>query len=110
MPIIQGPNADEPTAEFPHWGLVKRKKGQKSDIELHYHDCDEFYFMVEGKCVARSEGKIYTLEKGDLLATRMGDEHEILEFLEDTVIFWIEAELKGKKREGHLHPEDRAND
>ena len=110
MPIIQGPNADKPTDEYPNWGLSKWKKGQKNGVEPHYHDCDEFYFMVEGKCVAKSEGKVYTLEKGDVLATRMGDEHEIMEILEDSTIFWIEAELKGKKREGHLHAEDRIND
>jgi len=110
MPIIQGPNANEPTAEYPHWGLSRWKKGQKNITESHYHDCDEFYFMLEGKCVVESEGKVYTIEKDDILKTAMGDEHQILEIIEDTVYFWCETELKGKKRPGHLHAEDRVND
>ena len=51
----------------------------------------------------RSEGILYTLEKGDVLVTRMGDEHEILEILEDTTYFWAFTELRGQKRPGHLH-------
>ena len=110
MPIIQGLNADIPTNEYPHWGLSQWRKGEKNITESHYHDCDEYYFMIEGKCVLKSEGKTYTLEKGDVLKTPMGQEHEILEIIEDTTYFWAEAELRGKKREGHLHAEDRAND
>ena len=110
MPIIQGKNANCPTEEYPAWGLVSFKKGQKNVTELHYHDCDEFVFMIDGRCVMRSEGTLYTLEPGDVLVTRMGDEHELLEILEDTVYFWCCGELMGKKREGHLHrPDDDIN-
>lgn len=102
MPIIQGANANKPTEEFPSWGLAHFKAGQKNITELHYHDCDEFVFMIEGKCIMRSEDILYTLVKGDVLVTRMGDEHELLEILEDTVYFWVCAELRGQKRDGHL--------
>ena len=54
-------------------GLARFEKGRRNVTELHYHDCDEFVFMVEGRCVFRSEGLIYTLEPGDVLVTRMGD-------------------------------------
>ena len=103
MPIIQGEWANAPTAEFPAWGLVRFEAGQRNSTELHYHDCDEFVFMVEGRCVMRSEGILYTLEKGDVLVTRMGDEHELVEIVEDTVYFWLCGELRGQKRPGHLH-------
>lgn len=103
MPLIGGSNATSPTDEFPAWGLFSSKAGRKNITELHYHDCDEFVFMIEGKCLMRSEGIIYTLEKGDVLVTRMGDEHELLEILEDTVYFWACDELKGEKRTGHQH-------
>ena len=103
MPIIQGKNATCPTNEFCAHGLARFKAGQKNITELHYHDCDEFIFMLEGRCVMQSEGILYTLEKGDVLATRMGDEHELLEILEDTVFFWLETELRGQKRSGHLY-------
>lgn len=103
MPIIQGKNANMPTDEFPTWGLVNFEAGRKNITELHYHDCDEFVFMVKGKCLMRSEGILYTLEPRDVLVTRMGDEHELLDILEDTVYFWACSELKGEKRPGHLH-------
>ncbi len=103
MPIIQGKNATCPTDEFNSWGLARFNAGQKNITELHYHDCDEFIFIIEGRCVMRSEGILYTLEKGDVLVTRMGDEHELLEILEDTVCFWVETELRGQKQPGHLH-------
>ncbi|MCC6443243.1 MAG: cupin domain-containing protein [Armatimonadetes bacterium] len=103
MPIIQGPGANAPSDEFTAWGLVRFQAGQKNITELHHHDCDEFVFMVEGRCLMRSEGILYTLEKGDVLVTRMGDEHELLEILEDTVYFWACTRLRGRKRPGHLH-------
>ena len=102
MPVIQGINANYPTEEYTAWGLAKFEAGQKNVTEPHYHDCDEFVFMIEGRCRMRSEGVLYTLKKGDVLVTRMGDEHELVEILEDTVYFWAETELKGKKRQGHL--------
>jgi quercetin dioxygenase-like cupin family protein len=102
MPIIQGKKASAPTGEFPYWGLVHFKAGQKNITELHYHDCDEFVFMVEGKCLMRSEGVPYTLQPRDVLVTRRGDEHELLEILEDTTYFWLCSELRGQKRPGHL--------
>jgi len=105
MPIIQGPNANLPTGEFAAWGLVRFEKGRRNVTELHHHDCDEFVFMIDGTCRMRSEGIVYTLEKGDVLVTRMGDEHELLEIIEDTTYFWVEGELRGKKRHGHLHRE-----
>ena len=106
MPVIQGKNANNPTDEFTGWGLAQFQAGEKNVTELHYHDCDEFLFMVEGKLVVRSEGVVYTLEKGDAFVTRMGDEHEILEILQDTVYFWLETELRGQKRSGHLYRQE----
>ena len=105
MPVIQGKNPNVPTDEFTAWGLCKLRTGMTNVFELHHHDCDEFVFAIEGKFIMRSEGVLYTLEKGDVLATRMGDEHEDVEILEDTTYFWLEGQLRGQKRRGHLHRE-----
>lgn len=109
MPIIQGPNVTTPTDEFTSWGLAKFKAGQKNVTESHHHDCDEFVFMLEGKMLMRSEGIDYVVVPGDVLVTRMGDEHEILDILENTRYFWVEGPLRGRKRHGHLH-RDRGGD
>lgn len=103
MPIIQGPNAATPTDEFTAWGLAEFKAGRRNVTEAHYHDCDEFVFMVAGRMLIRSEGIDHAVGPGDVLVTRMGDEHEILEILEDTRYFWCEGPLRGEKRHGHLH-------
>ena len=103
MPIIQGPGVTEPSEEYTAWGLARFEAGLKNVTEMHYHDCDEFVFMVSGRVLMRSEGIDYTLGPGDVLVTRAGDEHQLMEILEDTVYFWAETELKGQKRPGHLH-------
>jgi mannose-6-phosphate isomerase-like protein (cupin superfamily) len=103
MPIIQGPNVTTPTGEFADWGLAEFKAGQKNVTKPHFHDCDEFVFMVKGRMLIRSEGVDFVVVPKDVLVTRMGDEHEILEILEDTRYFWLEGELRGQKRRGHLH-------
>ncbi len=110
MPVIQGPHVHMPTEEFPEWGLVRFAAGMEHITELHYHDCDEFVFMVEGECLMRSEGVVHTLRKGDLLVTRMGDEHELLRIVEDTIYFWACTELRGMKRRGHLHRQPAEGD
>lgn len=103
MPIIQGPGVTIPSDDFPYWGLVSFKAGERNVTELHFHDCDEYVFMVSGKILMRSEGIEYILGPRDVLVTRMGDEHELLEILEDATYFWCEGPLRGLKRPGHLH-------
>ena len=105
MPIIQGPNATQPSDDFAAWGLARFPAGQKNVTTSHFHDCDEFVFMIEGRMLMRSEGVNYVVEPTDVLVTRMGDEHEIMEILEDTTYFWAEGPLRGQKRHGHLHRE-----
>ena len=56
MPIIQGPDAGVLTTEFAHWGLATFKTGMRNITRAHYHDCDEFVFMIGGVMVMRSEG------------------------------------------------------
>lgn len=103
MPIVHGPGALPASGEFTAWGLARYKAGEKNVVEPHYHDCDEYYMMVEGRMRVRSEGIEYVMGPGDILATRMGDEHEVLEIIEDCSFVWLETELKGQKRPGHLH-------
>ncbi|HEV2529103.1 MAG TPA: cupin domain-containing protein [Thermomicrobiales bacterium] len=77
-------------------------------FDRHFHDCDEFWIVLEGRARVMSEGQEYEVGPGDVVATKMGDEHDILELIEGPLrIFWFEEALRGLKRPGHLHhPED----
>jgi len=106
MPVLNS----ETIKNAPEWvdisafGIGQIKAGTKNPVELHYHDAEEYWFVVSGKAKIKTEGKIYTVQKGDVVCTKMGDEHEILEVLEeDFIIVWVETRLKGQKRQGHLH-------
>jgi mannose-6-phosphate isomerase-like protein (cupin superfamily) len=106
MPVVRR----ETLSEKPDWlkasafGMFRVPRG--GAVELHYHDADEIWFIVEGRARVVSEGREYDLGPGDLLCTGMGDEHGTIEVHEDILGFFLEAELEGEKRKGHLHREE----
>ena len=106
MPVIRR----ETLNEKPDWlkasafGMFRVPKG--GAVELHYHDADEIWFIVEGRARVVSEGREYEVGPGDLLCTGMGDEHGTIEVHEDILGFFLEADLEGQKRTGHLHREE----
>ena len=102
MPIISGPHVSAPANDLTAWGLATFPSGAKNVTEPHFHDCDEYVCMISGRMTMRSEGVVYVMSAGDTLVTRMGDEHEILEIVEDATFFWFETQLRGQKRSGHL--------
>jgi quercetin dioxygenase-like cupin family protein len=92
----------QPWVDISAFGTVAMKNGQT--VEPHYHDCEEFWFVVSGRARIRTEGMTLLVEKGDVVCTKMGDEHEVLEVPdEDFIVVWVESRLKGQKRSGHLH-------
>lgn len=102
MPVMRTP------AEKPDWvtwsnfgfGVVHDAEG----FDRHFHDADEYWMVVSGRARVFSEGQEYVVGPGDVLCTRMGDEHDILDIIEGPLqTFWFEDELKGLKRPGHLH-------
>jgi len=106
MPVIRRETLDQK----PDWlkasafGMFRVPKG--GAVELHYHDADEIWFIVEGRARVVSEGREYEVGPGDLLCTGMGDEHGTIEVREDIFAFFLEAELEGQRRKGHLHREE----
>lgn len=108
MPVIRNKQLDQK----PDWlkasayGLFYVPKGNPADFDLHYHDANEIWFIVEGRARILTEGVDYEVGKGDLVCTGMGDEHDVLEVYEDLVGFYLESELEGQKRMGHLHRDE----
>ena len=106
MPVIRR----ETLNQRPDWlkasafGMFRVPKG--GAVELHYHDADEIWFIVEGRARVVSEGLEYEVGPGDLLCTGMGDEHGTIEVNEEILGFFLEAELEGQKRKGHLHRDE----
>jgi mannose-6-phosphate isomerase-like protein (cupin superfamily) len=77
-------------------------------FDKHYHDCDEYWLVFKGRAKVMSEGREYPVKPGDIVCTRAGDEHDVVEVYEDLEAFWFEDATPPGGRTGHLHraPED----
>ena len=114
MPVVRC--EDFGTDRAPDWATVRGgivgmdcwRAGAGETVELHFHDCEEFWFVLEGEARVMDEGEEATVGPGDVVCTHMGDEHAVLEILKVPYSHvWVECNLRGKKRTGHLHrPED----
>lgn len=108
MPVIQRKTIDQK----PDWlktsafGLFRVPKGNPAVFDCHYHDADEIWYIIEGRARILTEGVEYEIGPGDLVCTGMGDEHHMLEVYEDILGFFLEGELEGLKRSGHLHRDE----
>lgn len=76
---------------------------RNTKFDNHFHDCDEYWIIVEGRGKAVSEGTVYQLAPGACIATKRGDHHDIPRVEEPLNGVWFETTLYGKKREGHLY-------
>ena len=102
MPVIRSNDEKPDWLGWSDFGFGTLSSG--STLEPHFHDAHEFWAVFQGRARVRSEGKEYVIGPGDVLVTQMGDEHEIVEVLEAPFkTFWVEQELTGRKRPGHLH-------
>jgi len=110
LPIIR--RDDFGTERAPDWcrvagGIVAMgasSRGADGAVELHFHDCEEFWFVLKGKARVVTEGAEHVVAAGDVVCTHMSDEHAILAVVEAPYEqVWIECNLRGPMRRGHLH-------
>ena len=73
-----------------------------TNFDCHFHDCDEYWVILEGEARAVSEGKTYEMRPGDCLATGMGHHHDLPLVHERLRGVYFETTLEGQKRRGHL--------
>jgi hypothetical protein len=104
MPVHHGLGADN----RPEWCQVTsagifhvRRKGGRFDC--HYHDFHEYWLVFKGRARVLTEEREFIVGPGDIVCTRAGDEHDVLEVYEDLEAFWFEEPLMGEGRLGHLH-------
>lgn len=108
MPVIRkASDPDKPAwLETSAFGFFRVARGNPASFDLHYHDADEIWYLIEGRARILTEGVEHEVGPGDMICTGMGDEHHVLEVYEDLFAVYMEGELKGQKRRGHLHREE----
>ncbi len=75
---------------------------RNTEFDNHYHDCDEFWILFEGRGVVVTEGRRYDVRAGDCVFTKAGDHHDFPIVYKTIGGVWFETSLVGQKREGHL--------
>jgi mannose-6-phosphate isomerase-like protein (cupin superfamily) len=108
MPVIRATERPLSRENRPEWSrissaglfVVPAKHGR---FDCHYHDCDEYWLVFEGKARIMSEGVEYYVRPGDIICTKAGDEHDVIEVYEDLNAFWVENALPECKGRTHFH-------
>ena len=75
---------------------------KETNFDNHYHDCDEYWILFEGRGIAASEGKLYEVGSGDCVVTGMGYHHDFPKVSSPVKAVFFETTLEGEKRHGHL--------
>jgi mannose-6-phosphate isomerase-like protein (cupin superfamily) len=111
MPVIRTSKEAMHAGHRPEWSDVTsagifRVPREGGRFDCHYHDCHEYWLIFRGKAKVRSEGQEHYVQRGDIVCTRAGDEHDVLEVYEDLEAFWFEGETPPGGRIGHLHRDE----
>ena len=111
MPVIRTSEKAMGEGNRPEWSCVTsagifRVLADGGRFDCHYHDCHEYWLIFKGKAKVMSEGQEYYVRPGDIVCTRAGDEHDVLEVYEDLEAFWFEDVTPEGGRIGHLHRDD----
>lgn len=86
-------------SEVSHYGVNHLKIGD--EVELHYHDCNEYWIIISGRGYCTTEGDAYEIGPGDMVLTQKGNEHSLV-VTEDMVAVYFYGRMKPGGRHGHL--------
>lgn len=75
---------------------------KQTSFDNHYHDCDEYWIVFEGRGIVVSERKRYEVGPGDCVATGMGHHHDFPIVYKSVKAIFFETTMEGQKRPGHL--------
>ncbi|MDA1190637.1 MAG: cupin domain-containing protein [Candidatus Poribacteria bacterium] len=73
-----------------------------TSFDAHWHDCDEYWIILEGDGTVVTEGKQYDVKAGDCVATGMGFHHDFPRVGAPVKAIYFETTMEGQKRRGHL--------
>jgi len=108
MPVVRTSEQPMGPDNRPEWSDVTsagifRVPAKGGRFDHHYHDCDEYWLIFKGKAKVMSEGKEYFVMAGDIVCTKAGDAHDVLEVYEELEAFWFEDATPAGGHTGHLH-------
>ncbi len=108
MPVVRTSEQSLNSSNRPEWcqatsAGVFRVPRSGGRFDCHYHDCHEYWLIYKGKAKVSSEGREYYVKQGDIVCTKAGDEHDVLEVYEDLEGFYLEDATGAGGRVGHLH-------
>lgn len=108
MPVVRTSEGPLHEGNRPDWCTVTSAgvfavpmRGGRFD--RHHHDFPEYWLVFKGKAKVLTEGIAFYVKPGDIVCTRAGDEHDVLEVYEDFEAFWFEEARPPGGRLGHLH-------
>jgi mannose-6-phosphate isomerase-like protein (cupin superfamily) len=72
-------------------------------FDRHYHDCDEYWLIFEGRALVEIDDERFLVEPGDIVCTEIGREHDILQVFDRLRGFWFECATVPAGVAGHRH-------
>jgi mannose-6-phosphate isomerase-like protein (cupin superfamily) len=75
---------------------------KRTSIDRHYHDCDEYWVILEGRGTVVIDDRHLPVAPGDCVAIRMGHPHDFPDVEAEVKAVFFETTLAGAKRIGHL--------
>lgn len=108
MPVIQAGSWLNPDTR-PEWSELAAVGRFTVDtagarFERHHHDDDEIWLIWAGKAKILVDGRERYVRAGDIVLTRAGDPHDVLEVYETLRGFFVETGRPAGGRHGHLDP------
>lgn len=108
MPVIKTSEKAMGAGNRPAWSGatsagIFRVPLENGRFDCHYHDCHEYWLVFGGRAKVLTEGRTFYVKAGDIVCTKAGDEHDVVEVYEDLEAFWFEDATPAGGRVGHLH-------
>ncbi len=105
MPVVTSLRASNPPlwSEVTAAGIFRVSADDNATFDCHFHDCHEYWLVYKGRAKIVTEGVEHYVKPGDIVCTKAGDEHDMLEVYDDFEAFYFEDSTPPGGRTGHLH-------
>ena len=109
MPVVSTSAESMKAGNRPEWsqvtaaGIFRVKADGNANFDCHFHDCHEYWLVFRGRAKIATEGLDYYMKPGDIVCTKAGEEHDMLEVYDDFEAFYFEDGTAPGGRTGHLH-------